>query len=380
MKKQFCILKTSNVLWTCFAGLAVCAGVALTTGKAYEVPENHFAQLANMTPTMDSRIRPIFHDELYSALRKYKAKRAMGVLMNSKTGAIVAMISVPEVKAFEPIIYDHYELGTQALIFTTAIALENGITKEYYVGEPFEVSDASGKSKVRIHDTKSFKPANPYIRPDEIMRYSSTIGAAQLALDLPDGSIEEMLHKLHLDESLYITHGLKPVFTAKPSMQSKLGPIEKATISFGNGMRTTPIQMVAAVNAFANGNYVRPNFDNSTAKTERVISERTAKRIRNVMKQIAEDKGKIHGMDIAIKTSSYSKRGHGIKTSQEDLVTVVTGFIPVDNPQYTFLMLLDKPRAVRGTYGYKTSAWNVLPTAGKILNKIQPILSNSKED
>ena len=107
--------------------------------------------------SVDSRIQSVFYEQLSFAMQKYQTKAAMGMLMNSRTGEIIAMVSLPDFdpenlgadpvanRTFKPM-RSVFELGSIFKIFNTALALENGIepTKEYYVAKPFPIYDKNG--------------------------------------------------------------------------------------------------------------------------------------------------------------------------------------------------------------------------------------------
>ena len=122
----------------------------------------------------------MFYDQLSFAMQKYQTKAAMGMLMNSRTGEIIAMVSLPDFdpenlsadpvanRLFKPM-RGVFELGSIFKIFNTALALENGINKEYYVKEPFIIPDKFGRTAAKITDLRSFKPPRPYLTIEEIM-------------------------------------------------------------------------------------------------------------------------------------------------------------------------------------------------------------------
>ena len=119
--------------------------------------------------SLDSRVQSVFYEQLSAAMSKYQAKGAMGLLMNSRTGEMVAMVSLPdfdpENRSADPVghrtfmpMRGVFEMGSIFKIFNTAMAMENGITKEYYVAEPYKILDKFGRTAARISDVRSFKP------------------------------------------------------------------------------------------------------------------------------------------------------------------------------------------------------------------------------
>ena len=346
--------------------------------------------------SVDSRIQKTFHEQLTDAMNKYHAKGAMGVLMNSKTGEIIAMVQIPDFdpnnlngspvldRMFKPMRYV-YEMGSVFKIFNTALAYENGLTdKQYTINVPYVIRDKKGKEIIKIQDVPStikyFEKHNiQKLSADDILLHSSNIGSTQIALDLPDGAQKEFFQRLHFDEKLELDFGQ----TEKGLMPRNWGPVERATVSFGHGIAVTPMHLLAAVNATANGGtYVYPTMSKDEIKQgDRILSSEISSKLRNVMFHVVEEtsgrQAKIKGVEIGGKTGTAEKRVDG-KMNGTKVITTFVAVFPVSDPQYTMLTLLDEPQGTKESAGLKTSAWNVVPTAGKILEQIVPMLITEK--
>jgi len=338
--------------------------------------------------SLDSRIQSVFYEQLSSAMQKYRAKSAMGMLMNSSTGEMIAMVSLPDfdpenlaldsvsARSFMPM-RGVFEMGSIFKVFNTAMAMENGITREYYVKEPFKIRDKFGRVAATIHDVRSFRPPRPNLSVEEIMLHSCNVGSVQIALDLPDGAQQEFFHRIHLDEALDLEFGR----TEKPLLPRKWGPTERATVSFGHGISVTPMHLLLAVNSMTNGGiYIYPTLQKRNfgpLRGERVLSDEISARLRSVMLRIAEEtsgkKVRISGIEIGGKTATAEKRING-KIDRLKNLTAFVGIFPVSAPQYTILVVLDEPKGTEDTFGLRTAAWNAVPTAGKILDSILPLL------
>lgn len=338
--------------------------------------------------SLDSRIQSVFYEQLSAAMQKYSAKAAMGMLMNSRTGEMIAMVSLPDYdpenisldaaanRLFKPM-RATFEMGSIFKIFNTAMAMENGITKEYYVKEPFKIYDKFGRVSNKISDIRSFKPPRPNLTVEEIMLHSCNVGSAQIALDLPDGTQPEFMHRLHLDEPLDLEFGR----TERALTPKKWGPVERATVSFGHGISVTPMHLLLAVNSMINGGvYIYPtilkkNF--GPLRGRRVLSDDISGRLRAIMFRIAEEttakQARVAGIKIGGKTATAEKRVNG-KIDKFKNLTAFAGIFPVDAPQYTILVILDEPKGTEDTFGLRTAAWNAVPTTGKILDSILPLL------
>lgn len=338
--------------------------------------------------SLDARVQAVFYDQLSIAMQTYRAKSAMGMLMNSRTGEILAMVSLPDYDpeniSLDPVrnrmfmpMRGVFEMGSIFKIFNTALALKNGIDKEYYVKEPFPIEDKFGRVVHRIRDIRSFKPPRPNLNIEEIMMHSCNVGSAQIALDLPDGAQKEFFESLHFNEALDLEFGR----TERGLMPQKWGPVERATVSFGHGIAVTPMHLMLGVNAVTNGGiYIYPTLEKrglGVVRGERVLDEEFSSQLRQIMLRVNEEtsgkKARIAGIEIGGKTATAEKYSNGRVDSKRNL-TAYVGIFPASAPQYTILVVLDEPQATKDSWGWKTAAWNAVPTTGKILDSILPLL------
>jgi len=347
--------------------------------------------------SIDSRVQNIFHEQLTIAMNKYRAKGAMGMLMNSTTGEMIAMVQLPD---FDPnninsspetnrkfkLLRDNFEMGSVFKIFNTALAFENNLQdKEYKVDEPIMIYDKFGRPAMKkpIDDVISFKRdvvkkkgLRKLTAPD-IMLYSCNVGSVRIALDLPDGAQKEFFHKLNLDRPLQLEFGK----TEKALTHNTWGQTERATAAFGHGIAVTPMHLLLAVNAMTNGGiYIYPTLlkrSIGAVRGERVLDSGISAKLREIMFNIAEkttaQKARVQGIDIGGKTGTAEKRIKGIIDKNKN-TTVFTGIFPVSAPQYVIVVILDEPQGTKESGGWKTAAWNAVPTAGAILDGIMPLL------
>ncbi len=340
--------------------------------------------------SVDSRIQAVFYEQLSFAMQKYQTKAAMGMLMDSRTGEIIAMVSLPDFDpenlSADPVAHrlnkpmrSVYELGSIFKIFNTALALENGIdvSKEYYVAKPFPIYDKNGRLAKNITDIRSFKPPRPSINVEEIMIHSCNVGSAQIALELPDGAQKEFFERLHMDKALNLEFGR----TENSIPQRKWGPVERATVAYGQGYAVTPMHLMLAVNAVTNGGiYIYPTLQKRSVGVvhgERVLADEISAKLRPIMLRVAEEtsgkQARVAGVQIGGKTSTAEKYTNG-KIDNKRNVTAFVGVFPANAPQYTIMVVLDEPQGTKESWGWRTAAWNAVPTTGKILNSILPLL------
>ena len=348
--------------------------------------------------SIDSRIQNIFHEQLTIAMNKYRARGAMGMLMNSATGEMIAMVQIPD---FDPnninaipvktrrfkLLRDNFEMGSIFKIFNTALAYENGLeNKDYKIDEPLMIYDKYGHKAMKkpIDDVASFKrdiikkKGIKKLKAPEIMLHSCNVGSARIALDLPDGAQKEFFHRLNLDKPLDLEFGR----TEKSITYKIWGPTERATASFGHGIAVTPMHLLLAVNAVTNGGiYIYPTLlkrNIGAVRGERVLNADISGKIREIMFNIAEKttarKVRVKGIEIGGKTGTAEKRNPDGTIDKNRNVTVFTGVFPVSAPQYIIVVMLDEPHGTEESGNWRTAAWNAVPTAGAILDGIMPLL------
>lgn len=347
--------------------------------------------------SIDSRVQNIFYEQLTIAKEKYHAKSALGMLMNSTTGEMIAMVQLPD---FDPnninsapainrrfkLLRDNFIMGSVFKIFNTALAYENNLQdKEYQVNKPFMIYDKFGRPALKkpIDDVSSFKrdvikgkKITRLTAPD-IMLYSCNVGSAQMALDLPDNAQQEFFHKLNLDKALDLEFGK----TENTLMHKVWGPTERATAGFGHGIAVTPIHLLLAVNAVTNGGiYIYPTLlkrNIGAVRGERILDSSISAKLREIMFNIAEQttakKAKVKGIEIGGKTGTAEKHING-RIDKSKNVATFAGIFPVSAPQYVIVVMLDEPQAIKETGGWHSSALNAVPTAGAILDGIMPLL------
>lgn len=339
--------------------------------------------------SLDARIQSIFYEQLSIAMQKYQTLSAMGMLMNARTGEMIAMVALPD---FDPenlsadSVGNHlfkpmrslYEMGSIFKIFNTAMAFENNITKEYKVSEAFKIYDKNGRLAKAIDDVRSFRPSHPYFSVEEIMVHSSNRGSAQIALDFPDGTQKEFFERVHFNRALDLEFGR----TERGLMTKRWGPVERATMSFGHGISVTPMHLLLAVNAMTNGGiYIKPTLHKrgvGAVTGTRVLDEKISERLRGLMLRVAEEtsgkQARVAGIKIGGKTGTAEKRDELGRPDKNRNVTAFVGIFPADAPQYVIMVVLDEPHATKESWGWKTAAWNAVPTTGKILESILPLL------
>ncbi|MBN9271988.1 MAG: hypothetical protein J0J15_17420, partial [Mesorhizobium sp.] len=170
---------------------------------------------------------------------------------------------------------------------------------------------------------------------------------------------------------------------ARPLIPGNWRELTTATVAFGHGIAVTPLQASMAVAAIVNGgNLIRPTFVKGTPLEPRilatnVVTPQTGEALRFLMRLNAEvgsaKKADVAGYFVGGKTGTSEKVVNG-RYSGERVLTAFMGIVPADKPRYLFLTILDEPKALPETSGFRTSGWNAVPVTGDIMKRTLPLL------
>lgn len=342
--------------------------------------------------SVDIRAQHILRAELLDAIKKFSAVAANGIVMNAKTGEIIAMVSLPdydlnkplksEIESFNRNTLGVYEQGSTFKILNAAIALETG------VATTSSIFDASAPVSIGRFKITDFKGKNRPLSLVEAVVYSSNIAAIKIAQKFGPKIQKQFMEKFGI---------LQPIKLEIPELGSTLAPkdwkeVSMMTISYGYGISITPLHALVAIAAVANDGckpsptlrFIPENQLNSlqnSLKKNRCISKKTSKTLRKVMQLVltagAPIKANIGCYKVFGKTGtayqSMGKKGYGAEGNRKRTTSFVGGF-PANDPQYVMIVMLDNPKASSQTYGYATAGWNAKPTACSIIERLAPLL------
>ncbi len=332
----------------------------------------------------DLRVQHALRDELVQAREHFHALAAAGVVLNVKTGEIVAMVSEPDYdpndprQALEPSRINRlttgvYEMGSTFKAFTIAMALDSG---KVPLNSSWDARMPLRMGRFLIHD---FEPEHRYLTVPEVFYYSSNIGAARIALSLGAGAQQAFLKKMGQLDRLRT----ELPESAEPILPRRWSDLTTATIAFGHGLSVAPLQAVMGVAAIMNGGIlIPPTFLKRTQQEadrlgKRVISRRTSVMMRYLMRLNVEKgtarKADVPGYYIGGKTGTADKVVNG-RYSKSKVLTDFMAIMPADHPRYLLLIMLDEPKATPETHGFTTSGWNAVPTGAKVVARIAPLL------
>jgi cell division protein FtsI (penicillin-binding protein 3) len=332
--------------------------------------------------SLDMRVQFVLDHEAAASMAQFNARAAGGVVMDVRTGEILALVSLPD---FDPnarnfgdsdsmrniMAQDVYELGSVFKIFSFALALENRTITN--LNERLPIGNGYKIGRYTIHEAEHM-PATLVVR--DVLALSSNIGAAQIALRSGPSLQRAYLTKMGL---------LGPVESelpeaARPLYPSNWGPVETATIGFGHGISVSPLAFVAAAASIVNGGRkVQPTFlkHPDDARGVQLISPATSATMRELMRYVVTNgtgrQANVPGYDVGGKTGSAEKVGpHGYQAHK--LVTSFCGVFPIDDPHYLVFVVLDEPHGTKATGGLALAGNTAAPLAGHVIARIAPLL------
>lgn len=386
-----------------------------TDGKILTLTDYQGIEIENAAET---RVEPVNGNDLYlsvdynvqcyvqqaaeKVLKVKKAKRVSVILMNPQNGEIYALVSLPEydlnepfvlTKAYEaegknqndklndmwrnPVISDSYEPGSTFKIITATAALEERkvTLQDSFFCPGFKIVE---DRKIRCHKTQghgseTFKQGvmnscNPVfmeigarVGAKDMLRYYHKLGLYErTGVDLP-GEANSIMHKL-----------------------DKIGAVELATMSFGQSIQITPLQLMRAVSAGINGGrLVTPHFalEKKNPVTKEIteyeykekagaVSKETSQTLREVLEAVVAEgtgkNGQVDGYRVGGKTATSEK----LPRRSGKYISSFLGFAPANHPKILGLVLIDEPQ---GTYYGGVIA---APVMAEIFQNVLPYLDN----
>ena len=324
----------------------------------------------NLVLTIDSRIQYLVETHLKEAVLSKGAKGGIAIVMDPKTGEILAMANeagfnpnninglTPE-KWRNRAITDYFDPGSTFKPFLVAGALEEKTIRE---SEKFYCEDGNYTVANRvIHEANRKRHEQLSVR--DILKYSSNIGAVKIAQKLGKEKFYQYIDNFGFGTKTGIDLPGESPGLVRPVRNWTT--VDAATIAFGQGVSVTAIQMISAMSAIANGgvlmkpyilrsvtdkNNIPIKMYNPTV-VRKVVSAETAKRLTNILTEVvgsADGTGKnanIVNVAVAGKTGTSQKFdfSRGVYSS-EKVRTSFMGFFPADSPQVAILVILDEPQ------------------------------------
>ena len=347
--------------------------------------------------TLDSNLQYLIRKELINAQADFNAVGSAALLMDVDNGEILSLVSLPDYDlnkrfSINEDIYTNkitkgvYELGSVFKTFILAAALESNVIDSNTMFKNLDKKIFCAGREISEHDEL---PQN--LSAEQILIRSSNIGAIRIAQMVGIKKYKDFLNSLELFKK--IDFDFEEIGTPLPF---RWGKCKLATSSFGHGVTTTPLQLARAYAILGNGGYkIQPTILrkklNPPEQKIQIISSETSDTINSILRKVVANKegtanfANIKGYEVGGKTGSALKSSDGIYTKKK--FNTFVSLFPTSRPKYVLLVILDEPKpAPHFVYefsnGYKhkgekrnTSGWNTVVVAGKIIEKIGPILA-----
>lgn len=349
----------------------------IVNDREYTKPENG----ADLVLTIDRSVEFYACDQLKQTVDKFSAKAGTVIAIDAKTGAILAMCSVPDfdpnnykdvadMAVFKnPAISDQYEPGSVFKTITMSIALDQGkVTPSTTYNDPGEIYITGWSKPIRNSDFDT-KGGHGLVDMNFVLENSLNTGAIFAMKQAGAKTFAEYVKNYGFGEKTGIELGSESSGNINNLLRKNIRDIDAAVASFGQGITVTPLQMVSAYQAFANGGYLMKPYivkeikhtdgkvDTISPVQERqVISEKTATTILGMLTNVVSSghskKAAIPGYYIGGKTGTAQIAVNGSYVKDRFNHTFI-GIAPIDNPRFVMLTYIDSPKGV--TYAEATA-------------------------
>ncbi|MBN4055734.1 penicillin-binding protein 2 [bacterium AH-315-J23] len=337
--------------------------------------------------SIDMRVQFALEDELGAGMEKFQSLAASGVVLNIKTGEILAMASLPD---FDPnrsgaalpnnrlnrASYQLYELGSTFKPITIALAHETGVV---LAGEKLPVHKKLViQNKSIVDDHPVYEPLGVY----DILAKSSNRGATIMALRAGGDAQQDLLRRL----GLLVRVPMELKESASPLYAREWQDITTATVSYGHGISVTPLALATALATLLNGgDYIAPTIEKhkigQAIQSRRAVSAATSQHVADTMRYVVTNgtgrNAAVAGYELMGKTGTAEKLIGGVYDKKR-LVTSFVAAFPHNDPHYLVYVMYDEPKAYDGSWGYATAGWNAAKTAGSLVERIAPVLGVKK--
>ena len=346
--------------------------------------------------TLDTNIQYIISKELNQAIKTFSATGGGALLMNVNNGEILSLVSLPNFNINKRLSVKNkqytnkitkgvYELGSIFKTFTIALALENDLVTSKTI-----IQDIPRSIKCSIHKISDMKEHPKNLSVEEILIRSSNVGSVILAR-----KIGEQKFKKFIEDSKILKSTDLEIEEVGVPHKVKWNKCKLETVSYGHGIATTPLQAASVYSALVNGGeIIKPSLVKDKKKKLKkfsLISPETSKTINSILRKVVSSKNGTayfadkNGYYIGGKTGTAE--GYGNKKSR---INSFISVFPTNKPNYTLLVMLENPkinkdllyeyRGIKTKAPYNTSGWNSVYVAGKIIQKIGPILAINNEE
>lgn len=342
--------------------------------------------------TIDVRLQHILRRETARAVHEFSAKAGGGVILDVKTGEVLAAVSLPDFDPnniaeagpqdlFNRLTLGVYEPGSTFKIFSTAALLE---TQSHAISKTFDAREPLHRGRFIISD---YHPEKRILTTPEVFMYSSNIGAAMMGETIGTEGLRSFYEELGLLTPL----DLEISEVGRPLYPQPWREINTLTAAFGHGIAVAPLQTVAAAaSVVGDGTLVRPTLiagraaeNSEKSRKTRVVSPQTVERMRQMMRLVVTDGtgtfANVPGYNVGGKTGTAEKPDAG-GYDRHSLVSSFLGFFPIEAPRYAVFVMVDEPHGNKASYGYATGGWVAAPAVARTVVGMAAVLGIPPED
>jgi cell division protein FtsI (penicillin-binding protein 3) len=343
--------------------------------------------------SIDVRLQHMLHREVQAQIDEFQAMGGGGLIMDTHTGEILAMVSLPDFDPEQPnaqpappegqpdphfnrMTLGVYEMGSIFKVFNTALALDSGKVK---LTDYFDAFHPIKIGRFTIHDFKGDELPG-YSSVAKIFEISSNIGSAQEAKQVGPEAQERFMDQLGLTQKMK----LEVPEIGSPGVPHPWRFINMLTIAFGHGISVTPVQLVSAICSIANGGILRSATllklpEGAAPQGTRVISEETSDTMRRLMRLVvtggtAKKFGEVPGYLVGGKTGTAEKIMKGAYAKKHANLSSFVGVFPMNDPRYAVFVTIDEPHGNKQSAGFETGGWVAAPAVGRVISSMGPLL------
>jgi cell division protein FtsI (penicillin-binding protein 3) len=305
--------------------------------------------------SVDSKIQYIAFTQLKAAVEKFHAKAGGAVVLDVRTGEVLALANYP---SYDPndrraltgaqlrnrVMTDSFEPGSTLKPITVALALDTGRVK------PSTYIDTGAGRYTILDRTVTDTKAHGVISVNQIIEMSSNIGTSKIALSMPGQEMWEMFTKVGFGQQP--KWGFPGAVAGRVRPYKSWHPIEQATMSYGNGISVSLIQLARSYMMFArNGDTIPLSFErvNTPPQGQQIIKPETAREMREMLESVVSGKdgtakqAQIPGYRAGGKTGTAYKVENGHYAMPRKYIGSFVGMVPMSAPRFIIAVMIDEP-------------------------------------
>ncbi|MFI0395492.1 peptidoglycan D,D-transpeptidase FtsI family protein [Paracoccus jiaweipingae] len=341
--------------------------------------------------SIDLPVQSAMEDVLASGMKVMRAKGAAGVLLEVRSGEILAMASLPDFDPndrprpqlkgdpsdsplFNRVVQGQYELGSTFKIFPVAQAMDlRLINRNTWI-------NTHTPMKIGKYQIRDFHNYGESLTVEDIIVKSSNVGTVRIAQMIGPDRQRDFLKSLGFFEPTRIEMVEAP--TGKPLVPTRWPAVTAATVSFGHGLAASPLHLAAAYATLANdGRRVRPTLRHAQdhPQGEQVLSPQAARQALSLLRQVVvrgtARQAEVAGYEVAGKTGTADKPRPSGGYYDNKVVATFASVFPVSDPKYVLVVTLDEPSVQSGGGGEsRTAGMTAVPVAAELVRRLAPLM------